>query len=374
MLPAQAGAQVGAQPAAETAKYVPGEMIVKFKPGTTATVKSSLHGKKHAKVISRNTRMGFEVLKVKGMSVKEAVKSYKKNPNVEYAEPNYIMKASWTPNDPYYSSQQYGPQKVQAPAAWDITRSSSSVRIAIIDTGVQANHPDLNGKVVKGYDYVDRDWDPNDGHGHGTHCAGIAAAATNNRIGIAGMAPNASIYAVRVLDNNGSGTLANVASGISHAADNGAQVISLSLGASSGGASLENAVNYAWNKGSVVVAAAGNNGTSWPNYPAYYNNAIAVAATDSNDRRAYYSTYGSWVDVAAPGSSIYSTYKDSRYVSLSGTSMATPHVAGLAGLLASQGRSASNIRAAIERTADRIWGTGFFWAHGRINANRAVRY
>ncbi|OYD08601.1 alkaline serine protease [Paludifilum halophilum] len=354
------------------AKYVSDELIVKFKPGTAKNTKASVHSQKDTKVIDQNKKIGFEVVELKNKSVKEAKKAYEKNPNVEYAEPNYIVHADWVPNDPSYS-RQYALPQVDAPQAWDVTRGSSNVKIAIVDTGVQYNHPDLQGKVERGYDFVDRDWDPNDGNGHGTHCAGIAAAATNNGTGIAGMAPNNTIYAVRVLNNNGSGTWSDVANGITHAADN-ADVVSLSLGGTRGSSTLQNAVNYAWSNNTVVVAAAGNAGTSTPHYPAYYSNAIAVAATDSNDNKASFSTYGSWVDVAAPGVSIYSTYPTNSYQNLSGTSMATPYVAGLAGLLKSQGRSASNVRAAIENTADNISGTGYYWTHGRINANDAVRY
>lgn len=356
------------------AKYVPNELIVKFKPGTRGAAKASLHAQEDAEVISRNTDIGFEVIKLKDQSVQQALKAYKANPNIEYAEPNFIVKTAWTPNDPDYSTKQYGPQITKAPQAWDVTRGSSNVRIAIVDTGVQYDHPDLADKVVKGFDFVDKDSDPYDENGHGTHCAGIAAAVTDNGIGIAGMAPDASIYAVRVLDANGSGSLADVASGITHAADNGSQVISLSLGSFIGGTALKDAVNYAWNKGSVIVAAAGNSGLPFPSYPAYYSNAIAVAATDSNDQTASFSNWGSWVDIAAPGVDIYSTYPTDSYQSLSGTSMATPHVAGLAGLLASQGRSADEIRAAIEKTADPIPGTGTYFANGRINAYNAVQY
>ncbi|SFF95663.1 thermitase . Serine peptidase. MEROPS family S08A [Planifilum fulgidum] len=371
--PQAAGAESAVQ--ADKPDYAPDQVIVKFKKGTSASAMKTVHQGEEAKLLSRNTKLGFDVVKVEGKSVEQAVKEYEKNPNVEYAEPNYIYRIQWIPNDTYFSSQQWGPQKVQAPAAWDVTRSSSDTWIAIIDTGVQYDHPDLAGKVVRGYDFVDDDWDPYDGNGHGTHCAGIAAAVTNNGRGIAGMAPNATIYAVRVLNNSGSGTLDDVANGIIHAADSGADVISLSLGASVGATTLKNAVDYAWNKGVVVVAAAGNNGTSLPTYPAYYSNAIAVAATDSNDNKASFSNYGSsWVDVAAPGVNIVSTYRGSSYASLSGTSMATPHVAGLAGLLDAQGRSASQIRAAIENTADRISGTGTYWSKGRINAYKAVNY
>ncbi|SMO84174.1 S8 family peptidase [Melghirimyces algeriensis] len=371
--PANTEVQAASKP--KPAKYAKGEVIVKFKSDTKQSKMSKVHKQEGAKLIKRNKtkKVKFDLVKVKGKSVKKAVKEYKKNPNVEYAEPNYIFRASWTPNDTYYQSYQYGPQKVKAPAAWDITRSSESTRIAVVDTGVQYNHPDLSGKVVRGYDYVDGDWDPNDGNGHGTHVAGTAAAVTNNSRGVAGMAPNATIYAVRVLNNSGSGTLSDVANGIIHAANNDSDVINLSLGAAYGSSTLENAVNYAWNKGAVVVAAAGNAGNTAKHYPAAYSNAISVAATDANDRKASFSTYGSWVDVAAPGVDILSTWPGG-YRYLNGTSMAAPHVAGLAGLLDSQGRSNSNIRAAIENTADQISGTGSYWRKGRINAYRAVNY
>lgn len=352
--------------------YAPGQVVVKYKDNASASAVKSARAKANGTVMEKNNKLGFEVVKVKG-SVEATIEKLKKDPNVEYAEPNYYLHATYTPNDPYFSSRQYGPQKIQAPQAWDITEGSGA-KIAIVDTGVQSNHPDLAGKVVGGWDFVDNDSTPQDGNGHGTHCAGIAAAVTNNSTGIAGTAPKASILAVRVLNNSGSGTWTAVANGITYAADQGADVISLSLGGTVGNSGLQQAVDYAWSKGSVVVAAAGNAGTTAPNYPAYYSNAIAVASTDQNDNKSSFSTYGSWVDVAAPGSSIYATYPTSTYASLSGTSMATPHVAGVAGLLASQGRSASNIRAAIENTADKISGTGTYWAKGRVNAYKAVQY
>ncbi|SMO84143.1 S8 family peptidase [Melghirimyces algeriensis] len=372
--PASGNAQAAANKEKPT-KYAKGEIIVKFKSDTKQGKMAKVHKQEGAKLIKRNKakKVKFDLVKVKGKSVKKAVKEYKKNPNVEYAEPNYIVKADWTPNDTYYRSYQYGPQKVKAPAAWNITRGSKSTRIAIVDTGVQYNHPDLSGKVIRGYDFVDNDWYPNDGNGHGTHVAGTAAAVTNNSRGVAGMAPNATIYAVRVLNNRGYGTLSDVANGIIHAANNGSDVINLSLGFTYYSSTLENAVNYAWNKGAVVVAAAGNDGNTAKNYPAAYRNAIAVANTDAYDRKNPLSTYGTWVDVAAPGTNILSTHPNG-YQYMSGTSMASPHVAGLAGLLDSQGRSNSNIRAAIENTADRISGTGYYWRKGRINAYRAVNY
>ena len=354
--------------------YVSDQVIVKFKEDVAPGLSAKIHLESGTDLLFRNKEIGFDVVKIKGGSVAEAIEQYEKNPDVEYAEPNYIYSVQWTPDDPLFSSHQWGPQKVRATSAWDVTKSNRSTRIAILDTGVQYDHPDLSGKVILGYDYVDDDWDPYDNHGHGTASAGIAAAVTDNARGVAGMAPNATIYAVRVLDNKGDGTLDDVANGIIHAADNGADVISLSLGGRNDSITLKKAVDYAWNKGAVVVAAAGNYGSSQPTYPAYYSNAIAVAAIDSDESKATFSNYGTWVDVAAPGVDICSTYLDDSYASLSGTSMAAPHVAGLAALLHAQGRSAPEIREAIENTASSISGTGTYWSKGRINAYRAVNY
>ncbi|QKG85439.1 peptidase S8 [Kroppenstedtia pulmonis] len=362
---------VHASKAEKNGDYVPGEVIVKFKSGASKGKMRSAHQDAEAKVVSENKEVGFQVVKVKEQSVKEAVKEYQANPNVEYAEPNTIFKAMDVPNDPDFSKQ-WGLETVKAPAAWDVTTGSKDVKVAIVDTGVDYEHEDLKGKVELGGDYIDHDDDPMDENGHGTHCAGIAAASTNNGVGIAGMAPDVTIYAVRVLDANGSGTLDAVANGITDAADAGAEVISLSLGASQGGQALQEAVQYADSKGSFVVAAAGNDGSTSPNYPAYYDEVMAVAATDSNDQKAYFSNYGSWVDVAAPGVDIYATYPNGKYESLSGTSMATPHVAGLGGLLASQGKKGAEIRSTIEKTSDEISGTGSDWKYGRINAQAAV--
>jgi subtilisin family serine protease len=296
----------------------------------------------------------------------------KRNPNVEYVEPNYIYTADFTPNDPS-QAQQYAWGKIQAYQAWDVTQGSASAVIAVVDTGIQRTHPDLDAKIVAGYDYVQNDTAPDDGNGHGTHVAGTSAAETNNSTGGAGTCPNCKLMPVRVLDNNGSGTLVNVANGINFAANNGAKVINLSLGGG-GSTTLRNAVDNAWSKGVFLACAAGNSNTSSTAnaYPAAYPNCFAVASTTSADARSSFSNYGSWVEAAAPGSNIYSTWLNSGYNTINGTSMATPHVAGLAGLLASQGLTNAQIRDRICATADRISGTGSNWTCGRINAYRAV--
>lgn len=357
--------------AAGAQAYRQGEVIVKFRDSFPfrALQVASLPG---ARLAEENSSLGTGLVTLSGsVSVQQAMAYYRTLPNVEFVEPNYIARATLLPNDPGYA-QQYGHAKMNCPAAWDRSTGDPGVVIAIVDTGVQLNHPDLSSKIVPGYDFVNGDTSADDDEGHGTHCAGIAAAATNNGVGIAGVGYQCKIMPVKVLDSQGSGTYANVAAGITWAADNGAKVISLSLGGPSASATLQSAINYAWNRGVVVVAAAGNSNTSAPSYPAYYDNAIAVGSTDQTDQRSPFSNFGSWVDVAAPGSQIYSTYVGGGYQTLSGTSMACPAVAGLAGLawsLGGGGITHSGVRNAIESTCDNV---GNWVAKGRVNASAAL--
>jgi thermitase len=351
--------------------FASGQVLVKFKPGFEAQgyrATASIE----ARIVDEVTGLRLNLVELpEGVSVPRAVAYYRSLPQVEYAEPNYRCEAFYTPNDASFSTQ-YAPQKIQCPAGWDRTRGSSSVVIAIIDTGIDLNHPDLSGKIVPGYDFVNRDASPQDDNGHGTHCAGIAAAKTDNSIGIAGVGFNCSLMGVKVLDQNGAGWFSDVASGIVWATDHGAKVLSLSLGGTNGSAALADAVNYAWSRNVVICAAAGNGNTTNASYPAYYTNCIAVASSQSNDTRSSFSSYGSWVDVAAPGQSIYSTYLGGGYRTLSGTSMATPAVAGLAGLVWSRlgtSASASSVRRAIEDNCDPV---GNWVAKGRVNAARAL--
>ncbi|WP_245830976.1 S8 family peptidase [Sediminibacillus massiliensis] len=355
-------------------EYVKGQVIVKFKDKVSKKEKQDALNNARVKEVEDkdSVKSPFKVLEVR--NVEAVAKALSKNPQVEYAEPNYVMSAAWTPNDSYYSYYQYGPQNTYTDNAWDITRGSSGQEIAVLDTGVDYNHPDLDGKTIRGYDFIDNDYTPQDLNGHGTHVAGTAAAETNNGTGVSGMAPNTAILAVRVLDASGNGSLADIADGIRYAADAGAEVINLSLGCDCNTRTLENAVDYAWSQGATVIAAAGNDGVSTTFEPASYSNVIAVGAVDRYDRRASFSNYGAWVDVTAPGVDIAATVPNRGYAYMSGTSMASPHVAGLAGLLAGQGRSNSEIRQAIEQTADPISGTGSYFEHGRINSYNAVRY
>ena len=196
----------------------------------------------------------------------ELIDYFSSMPGVRYVEPDHVATAFFTPNDPKYP-QQYGPQLISAPQAWDVQMGSDSVVVAVVDTGVDYNHEDLYGNVIKGYDYVNGDSDPMDDQGHGTHCAGIIGATLNNGVGIAGIA-QVSIMAVKVLDSQGSGYYSWIASGIRYAVDNGADVISMSLGGPSSDSTMQSACDYAQSRGVLVVAAAGNDYGGPVSYPA----------------------------------------------------------------------------------------------------------
>ena len=350
-------------------EFAPGQVLVKFKEGSDPAARL-LAATVSSEVLGDVPALGVKVVAVPyGWNVPSLVRWLSKQPGVEYAEPDYIARAQVVPNDTYYNVQ-WGFPKIGAPTAWDRTRGAGVV-VAVIDTGIEASHPDISGQVVSQRDFVDNDYVAQDGNGHGTHTGGTVAAKSNNALGVASMAWDAKIMAVRVLDNNGSGTYSAIANGITYAADNGAKVINMSLGGSAGSTTLQNAVVYAYNRGLTIVASAGNNGNTAPNYPAYYSQCIAVAATDQSDRRATFSTYGSWVDVAAPGVQIGSTYKGGQYVYMDGTSMAAPHVAGLAALLAAQGRSQADIRARI-LNGDPVSSRFGAYPTKRINAAKAT--
>ncbi len=376
------------------AEYVPGELVV----GLARTKEAEL-AKQALKFVGSvydyNPAIESYVLKLPPfMKMEDAALFLQSLPGVRYVEPNYIVYAIATPNDPGYN-QQYGLQRIQANLAWDIWQPQRTVYIAIIDTGVDYNHPDLVNKfrrhsngAIYGWNTLNNTTNANDDNGHGTHCAGIAAAEINNGIGIAGVAawnpavPNSrafvQIMPVKVLSSSGSGSWSSVANGITWAADNGAHILSLSLGGSSGSQQLADAVNYAWNRGCLIVAAAGNSGSSAMFYPAAYPNCIAVAATDSADRLASFSQYGSWVDIAAPGVGIYSTWPGGSYRTLNGTSMACPHVSGAAALVWSHAPSLTNqqLRTILETNVDPYQpynGRTIAPNAGRLNVYRALQ-
>ncbi len=338
-----------------------GSLLVKFRPNVSQTQEDQVNKnigtlKVEPLYLGRTRRV-----QVRENDVTQALAAYRSNPAVEYAVPDGIMRAVFTPNDPRFG-EQWALPKINAPAGWDIATSSSNVRVAILDCGVydsassyispdgKPGHPDVRDKVVSRINFTTAR-DADDFCNHGTHVAGIAAASTNNSIGVAGVGYNASIVNVKVLDDNGSGSFSWIINGILWAAgcdtdpcgSRRAEIINMSLGATATCDLLvQQAIDKAWQQGMVIVAAAGNNGASGAITPANCNNVIGVAASDENDNKASFSNFGSGVDVAAPGVSILSTDYIGGYASFNGTSMASPHVAGQAALIWTTGNNTDN--------------------------------
>jgi subtilisin family serine protease len=377
-------------------------LLIKLSPGLRTPARASLAAAS-MQLVDTIPQLGLAVVETApGADLAVAAADLAENPDVEWAEPNYTFTLDLTPNDPYYTSQQtrlplgYPLGLLQMPDAWDYTTGRPEVVIAVLDTGVDMAHPDLsagiwtnpdeiadndsdddkNGFVddIHGWDFAGDDNEPTDDHGHGTHVSGIAAARINNGVGIAGMAGQATIMPVDVF-GGGIGTYDSLIRAIIYATDNGARVINMSLGATSYSRGEEAAVDYAWSHGVVLVASAGNTGTNTYHYPAAHPHVIAVAGTNTSDGWAGY-TYGDFVDVAAPGVSVWSTYRGGSYAGLSGTSMAAPHVSGLAALILSLNPDLTpdQVRDRIEQNADDRGDPG--WdpklGHGRINAARTL--
>lgn len=286
------------------------------------------------------------------------LRALKAEAGVAYVEEDIVRQATVTPNDTHYAAYQaddFG--LINAPAAWDLS-TGSGIRVAVLDTGCQLNHPDIgsgaSGKVKVWRNFSSgKATDVADKNGHGTHTAGTVGARTNNGTGVAGAGFNCELAIGKVLGPKG-GYDSWIAAGLNWSWQTAnAKVVNMSLGGPGSSSTLQNAVDAAWNNGLVVVAAAGNESSSAPSYPAAYTNCISVAATDSSANLASFSNFGSTVDLAAPGVSIASTYKGSAYVLMSGTSMASPHVAGVAALVwaSSHGSSNTNVRARLEGTA-----------------------
>ncbi len=315
---------------AATVTYNEEEILVKFKDG--ANVSGTIT--KHDLKVSENvTKLNTKKVKFKtGKNRNNVLSELKKDPSVLYAQPNYIYKTSAIPNDPNFNLQ-WGLTSIKADKAWDISEGSGDIIVAVADTGVDVNHPDLASRLVYGYNAINNTNSTDDDNGHGTHVAGISSGIINNSRGIAGVAGKSKVMPIKVLDSSGSGYTFNIAKGIMWAADHGAKIINLSLGSPYHDNYLQDAINYASDKGVLIIAAAGNSNTSAPSYPAALNNVIAVSAIDRSNDRAYFSNYGSYIDIAAPGTSIYSTTFDGAYGSMSGTSMACPFVSGAAALI-----------------------------------------
>jgi subtilisin family serine protease len=347
-------------------RYVPGELLVRFRPGATRAEMEAAAARAGGRLGDAIPELGVQVIEVSPARTQRALESLRSEAIVETVERDVLLEGLDTvPNDQLWSTQ-WGPRLVGAPRAWDATRGSSTVVIAVLDTGVDQQHPDLAGAIVTGRDFVNDDADPADDQGHGTGSAGVVAARTNNLEGQSGVCWACSVMPVKVLDSTGSGKTSAIAMGIVWAVDRGARVLNMSLGGPGTTSALQAAVRYASSKGAVLVASAGNSGVDTPFYPAAYSEVIGVAATTEADARYTWSNYGSWVQVAAPGCNTAPWLEDS-YVEFCGTSAAAPIVSGIAALALSLNPSASKseIEQAIAQTATPLPGIVRF---GRVNA------
>ncbi|MBI5698957.1 S8 family serine peptidase [Candidatus Saganbacteria bacterium] len=415
--------------------YVPGEILVKFKPGRISAASvddlKSQFGVQTSEKVFTQTKTSIRALaqglpdlsllyRITYASTRDAkavAGAFSADPNVEFAEPNYYVYASATPDDPFYATQQWHLDNIKAPAAWDLNQGSTGVVIGIVDSGIDLDHPDLaanlwtnsdeipnngvdddsNGYIddYYGWDFVSNDKTPepvpgggdNDGVNHGTHVAGIASAVTNNGVGVAGVGWKCKVMAVKILSSSGSGTTSRALSGIQYAVDNGAQIINCSFG---GGysSSYDTIIDYIHGLGGLVVAAAGNDNIDIdadPQSPICNdrsdNRVLGVASSDQNDMKSGFSNYGAtYVDVSAPGSAIYSTFFNDGQIGFStdygyesGTSMSTPLVCGTAALLKSYNSSLTPAQMIeiIRNTSDDP-GLGPSMGKGRINARAAL--
>ncbi len=403
--PGVSGIDVPARP-----KCVPNEIVVKFKKDISDDCVLHINRRHGTSLLYTSPFAGFKRLQIpRGKTPEQLVELYIAEPDVLYAELNCYAYAHFVPNDPYYSYQWNMYETVAGiniEPAWDITAGDPNIVIAVLDTGVAYENfnnyqraPDLiNTHFVPGYDFVNNDSHPNDDDGHGTHVAGTLAQSTNNNLGDVGIAFNCSIMPVKVLNRRGEAPYTTIADGVYFAVNNGAKVINMSLGGPSDSITLRDAVAYAHGNGVTVICSAGNEYQSGnpPSYPAAYDDyCLAVGAARYDRTRAYYSNTGSYLDVVAPGGDLnvdqngdgygdgilQQTFgtnpKDWGYWFYTGTSMAAPHVSGIAGLLLSNGLTDPNaVRKALQNTAADLgspgWDEEYGW--GLVDAYAALNY
>ena len=390
------------------------QVIIKFKSNANQNDKDQVLNEMGATKLKGFGRINSALHRIEGLTVEEAIARYGTHPKVEYIEPNYIFEMDEIPNDPRFSelwgmlnTGQTGGTAgadIMATNAWDVFTGSSQVVVGVIDTGVDYLHPDLaaniysnpgeipgngidddnNGFVddTRGWDFINGDNDPMDDNGHGSHVSGTIGGRGNNGIGVAGVNWNVRIMPLKFLSAGGSGSSADAVSCIEYATMMGAKLTSNSWGGGGFSQALYDAIQDAQTAGSLFIAAAGNSSSNTdvsPHYPSSYDldNIIAVAATDHNDNLASFSSYGATtVDIAAPGVDILSSVPGNAYALLSGTSMATPHVAGAGALLLGEGFSVDCAEIALQATAFDVGPAGDdpFTGAGRIDVAAALSH
>ncbi|MEW6403623.1 MAG: S8 family serine peptidase [Chloroflexota bacterium] len=381
--------------------YEAGEIIVQMESGSRSDIEALIESlPMAAQVREPLPELNAVVVEVAASDLSAALVQLQDHPEVASAEPNYVAQAAFIVNDPGYY-QQENLALIQVPMAWDLARSSKEVIVAVVDTGVDTTHPDLvdhlwqnkseaNGSAGVDDDnngYVDDVWGWNmvegnnhvrDDHGHGTHVSGIIGAVADNGMGVAGIAPNARILTVKALDAQGFGSYSQIAEAIVYATSQGARIINLGLGGEGNSQVLHDAIDYALGHGVIVVAAAGNTGADLPIYPAAYAGVLSVGALDNGLTWATFSSFGSNTTLSAPGIDIYSTYPGGSYSQMSGTSMASAEVSGIAAMLAGQDQFVipAHIRDALISVSFDLGAPGWdpFYGFGIVHALDSLQY
>lgn len=366
--------------AAGIVTFAPDRLIVEYESDLAVMTSAASMDGEGIQILDTLPEIQTQVLQIPPERLSDIYTQLQQDPNVKSIAYDVVTEIAGTPNDPYLlSGAQWAPQRLQALDAWEVS-TGQNVVVAIVDSGVDPNHPDLRDRLIPGYNIYDDNDDTSDRCGHGTHLAGIVAAAADNNEGIAGIAYSARIMPVKIMHAGCGSSYSRMILGIMYAVDHGAQVIVIASGATVDVSSLRNALVYARDRGVVVVAAAGNNNNDVPFYPAAYPEAICVSGTDQNDNRYSISNFGAQVDIAAPAGGIFSTFwssaAGSTYVNMGGTSIAAPHVAGVAALMLAYNPrlTVQEIEQSLSAGADDLGEPGWdiYFGAGRVNAWRAL--
>ncbi|MDD9268653.1 S8 family peptidase [Paenibacillus sp. GCM10023248] len=393
-----------------TSHYHQNEVVVKFKQDPSDAQLTQIKSEIKATSVQK---LGYTyVFRTEGMEAK-ALMAYFKKWDVAYVEPHFLyltngyyddhdedetddedtsdyhndhadtngeaasIEPNFMPNDNLFGRYQWNLPLIETVQGWQYNRGAKDVIVAVVDTGVDLQHPDLKDQLLSGYNVISGDDKPQDDVGHGTHVTGVISALVNNQLGVAGMTWYNKVLPVKVLDQTGAGSTYSVAQGIIWAADHGAKVMNLSLGNYADSGFLHDAIKYAYDKDVALIAASGNDNTERPGFPAAYPEVFAVAASDSNNNKAPFSNYGDYIDVTAPGVSIASTYPNNQYAALSGTSMASPHVTALAALIRSANPKLKNteVYQIMRDTAKDLGDPGHdkYFGYGLIDVVKAVQ-